>query len=330
VDVLVTGGAGFIGAHLCRALRATADVGRLVVLDDLSTGIASNLAGLDDVDLVVGSVLDQRLVDKLVSQCAAVAHLAAIPAVARSLAHPRATHDTNVTGTVQVLDAARAHGTYLIVASSSSVYGRGAARPTSEDHPTRPASPYAASKLAAESYALSYQRSFGLRVLALRFFNVFGPLQRADHAYAAVIPAFVAAAVSGQPLLVHGDGTQTRDFTYVADVSGVLADALTRQVASDHPVNVAFGSTTSLLSLIEQLEAVVGQPLSPEFGPPRPGDVHDSMADSAQLRTLFPTIGPTPLHEGLQATVDWFERTQTGAPRATDDRAPIVPLRRVR
>jgi len=306
VDVLVTGGAGFIGAHLCRALRGASEGGRLIVLDNLSTGIASNLAGVADVDVVVGSVLDQRLVDKLVSQCEAVVHLAAIPAVARSLDDPRATHDVNVTGTLEVLDAARAHGTYVIVASSSSVYGRGASLPTSEDHPTRPASPYAASKLAAESYALSYGRSFGLRVLALRFFNVFGPLQRADHAYAAVIPAFVAAAVSGQPLLVHGDGTQTRDFTYVGDVSAVLAEAVARGVTSDLPVNLAFGSNTSLLALIEELEAAVNRPLAREFGPIRSGDVHDSRANSARLRSLFPAVRPTSLRDGLAATVDWF------------------------
>jgi UDP-glucose 4-epimerase len=330
VDVLVTGGAGFIGAHLCRALRATPDVGRVIVLDDLSTGVASNLAGLDDIDVVVGSVLDQRLVDTLVSQCQAVAHLAAIPAVARSLDDPRATHDVNVTGTLEVLDAARVHGASVIVASSSSVYGPGAALPTSEDHATRPASPYAASKLAAESYALSYGRSFGLRVLVLRFFNVFGPLQRADHAYAAVIPAFVAAAVAGRPLLVHGDGSQTRDFTYVGDVSAILADAVARHATSELPVNLAFGSNTSLLSLIEELEAVVDRPLSREFGPARSGDVHDSRADSTRLHSLFPAVRPTPLPDGLRATVDWFQRAESRVPRADEHDAPIVPLRALR
>ena len=162
MDVLVTGGAGFIGAHLCRALRASPDVGRVIVLDDLSTGVASNLAGLDDVDVVVGSVLDQRLVDTLVSQCGAVAHLAAIPAVARSLDDPRATHDVNVNGTLEVLDAARARrlrdrGVVLVRLRR----GTRRCRPP-RTTATRPASPYAASKLAAESYALSYGRSFGL------------------------------------------------------------------------------------------------------------------------------------------------------------------------
>src|SRR5580658_10737590 len=192
MDVLVTGGAGFIGAHACRALSREGSVGRVFVLDDLSSGVASNLAGLEKVELVMGSVLDVELVTELTAQVETVVHLAAIPAVARSLVAPVASHDVNATGTVIVLDAARRLGRHVIVASSSSVYGTDADLPTREDQPTRPISPYAASKLAAESYALAYGRSFGLPVLALRFFNVYGPLQRADHAYAAVIPAFIA------------------------------------------------------------------------------------------------------------------------------------------
>ena len=167
------------------------------MLDDLSTGIASNLAGLDEVELVEGTILD----DEPGGRARGGGGRRGPPGgrtgrgeVARG---PRASHDANATGTVVVLEAARAHGAHVVVASSSSVYGRDVAMPTPEDHPTRPASPYAASKLAAEGYALAYARSFGLPVLAFRFFNVFGPLQRADHAYAAVIPAFVSAALAG-------------------------------------------------------------------------------------------------------------------------------------
>ncbi len=190
MDVLVTGGAGFIGSQVCAALRRGGLAGKLVVLDDLSTGLVANLSGVD-VELVEGTILDADLVGRLVAGVDAVVHLAAVPAVARSLQDPRASHDANATGTVVVLEAARANDAQVVVASSSSVYGRGVAMPTPEDHPTRPASPYAASKLATEAYALSFARSFGLPVLAFRFFNVFGPHQRADHAYAAVIPAFV-------------------------------------------------------------------------------------------------------------------------------------------
>jgi UDP-glucose 4-epimerase len=305
VDVLVTGGAGFIGSHVCAALDREGRAGRLVALDDLSTGLASNLSGVG-VELVEGTILDTELVNRLVSGVDAVVHLAAIPAVARSLQDPRASHDANATGTLNVLEAARTTGAPVVVASSSSVYGRGVAMPTPEDHPTRPASPYAASKLATESYALAYARSFGLPVLAFRFFNVFGPSQRAGHAYAAVIPAFVSAAQSGIPLTIHGDGTQTRDFTYVGDVAAVVCDALARRVTFDGPVNLAFGTNTSLLSLVALMEELVGHPLERAHGPSRPGDVHDSQADSTRLRSLFPHLRPTSLRDGVQATMEWF------------------------
>lgn len=306
MDVLVTGGAGFIGSHVCRSLRSSGLGGRIVVLDDLSTGLESNLTGVDSIELHRGSILDEDMVSALVGEVDAVVHLAAIPAVARSLKNPRRSHDANATGTVIVLEAARQHGRYVVVASSSSVYGRNVALPTSEDHPTRPASPYAASKLAAESYTLSYARSFGMEVLALRFFNVFGPLQRAGHAYAAVIPAFIAAALDGKPLSVHGDGTQTRDFTYVGDVTAVILDALEHKTTPDTPINLAFSTNTSLLALIDELEGLLGFAVEREFGPPRGGDVHDSQADCSRPKSLFPSVVQTPLREGLKETVAWF------------------------
>jgi UDP-glucose 4-epimerase len=306
MDVLVTGGAGFIGAHVCTELGRPGRARRVIVLDDLSTGLTSNLAGLDHAELVVGSVLDDRLVTDLMSRVDAVVHLAAVPAVARSLEDPRTSYEVNATGTVIVLEAARRHGCHAIVASSSSVYGPGAVLPAREDQPTRPASPYAASKLAAETWALACGRSFGLPVLALRFFNVFGPLQRADHAYAAVIPAFVAAALAGRPLTVHGDGTQTRDFTYVGDVAAVVADAVARRVTSELPVNLAFRSRTSLLALISAIEQLLGRPVARVMAPPRAGDVHDSQADPTRLTSLFASVSPTSLDEGLRATMDWF------------------------
>jgi len=306
MDVLVTGGAGFIGSHVCRALRSAGN-GRIVVLDDLSTGNRANLADVEGVELVEGTILDEGLVAQLVGYTDAVVHLAAVPAVARSLEDPRASHDANATGTVVVLEEARRHGTHVVVASSSSVYGRGVTMPTREDHPTRPASPYAASKLATEGYALAYARSFGLPALVFRFFNVFGPLQRADHAYAAVIPSFINAALAGRPLTVDGDGTQTRDFTYVGDVAAVIAGAVEQSVTADQPVNLAFGSRTSLLTLISELERLLGKRLATQHGPSRPGDVHDSQGDSTALRSLFPGVSATPLGLGLRATVDWYE-----------------------
>jgi UDP-glucose 4-epimerase len=309
MKVLVTGGAGFIGANLCRSLVAAPEVNEVVVLDDLSTGRKGNLAGLAGVELVEGSVLDAGLLDRLFEGTSAVVHLAARPSVPRSLADPMATHQVNATGTMEVLEAARRCGRpHVVVASSSSVYGANPALPKREDMATRPVSPYAASKLAAESAALAYGHSFGLPVLAFRFFNVFGPLQPADHAYAAVVPVFVAAALRGEPLPVHGDGGQTRDFTVVESVVSVLTQAVVGSVSHPEPVNLAFGTRVSLLELIGVLEEVVGHPLERRHSDPRPGDVHDSQADQTTLRRLFPAIEPVPLEAGLRATVEWWER----------------------
>jgi UDP-glucose 4-epimerase len=314
MNVLVTGGAGFIGSHVCRVLDGCETVERVVVLDDLSTGQASNLDGNGSVELFVGSILDETLVSQLATGVDAIVHLAAIPAVGRSIRDPRASHDANATGTLVLLEAARNAGCYIVVASSSSVYGRGATLPTSEDHPVRPANPYAASKLAAESYALAYARSFGLHVLVFRFFNVYGPLQRADHAYAAVIPAFASAVHKGSPMYIDGDGTQTRDFTYVGDVAAIVTDAILRRVTCEGPVNLAFGTSTSLLVLASELESVSARKVDREFRAPRAGDVHDSQADGNILANLFPAIRPTRFRDGLRDTLDWFEADGNGKP----------------
>jgi UDP-glucose 4-epimerase len=309
VKVVVTGGAGFIGANLCRALANDSATAGVVALDDLSTGYHHNLVSVHGVDLVEGSILDANLLDQVFEEADAVVHLAARPSVPRSLADPMASHVTNATGTMEVLEAARRGGCpHVLVASSSSVYGANPALPKREDMATMPASPYAASKLAAESAALAYGRSFDLPVLAFRFFNVFGPLQAPGHAYAAVVPTFIAAALRGDPLPVHGDGRQTRDFTYVDSVVAVLRDAIHRQVTDPEPVNLAFGTRVSLLDLIERLEKVTGRPLLRNHTESRPGDVRDSQADQSRLRRLFPTIEPVELEEGLRATVEWFER----------------------
>ncbi len=307
MKVVVTGGAGFIGANLCRTLVAEPGVQEVVALDDLSTGSRQNLAVLDQVSLVEGSILDAALLDELFHEAGAVVHLAARPSVARSLADPMASHLTNATGTMEVLEAARRRGgVQVVVASSSSVYGANPALPKREDLATMPVSPYAAGKLAAEAASLAYGRSFDLPVLAFRFFNVFGPLQTSDHAYAAVVPAFVASALRHDPLPVHGDGRQTRDFTYVGNVAAVLAEAVVRHVTYPGPVNLAFGTRVSLLDLIELLERVVGRPLPRIHTESRAGDVRDSQADQTRFRELFPGIEPVSLEEGLRATVAWF------------------------
>lgn len=303
--VVVTGGAGFIGANLCRRLAATPDVKHIVAIDDLSSGSVENLADVS-VELVRDSVLDQALLSDVLADADAVVHLAARPSVPRSLHDPVATHHANATGTIYVLEAARRHGAHVIVASSSSVYGSTAELPKHEDLPTRPLSPYAASKLATESYALAYQESFDLPVLALRFFNVYGPLQPAGHAYSAVVPAFLDAALGGRPLTVYGDGRQTRDFTYVGTVTTALTDAVVHRVTSRAPTNLAFGTRTSLLDLIDRLQAVLGHPVEVRHGPARSGDVKDSQASDERVRGLFPDIVPVPLEHGLAETAAWF------------------------
>ncbi|GIH71410.1 UDP-glucose 4-epimerase-like protein [Sphaerimonospora thailandensis] len=308
----MTGGAGFIGANLCRALITRPEIEAVTVLDDLSTGERRNIDDIG-VELVTGSILDRELLADLVSAATTVVHLAARPSVPRSLADPLASHTVNATGTLHVMEACRATGPHVILASSSSVYGNCAEPYKHEDLPTRPLSPYAASKVAAEAYALAYAESFGLRVLPFRFFNVYGPMQPAGHAYAAVIPAFVSAALSGEPVPIHGDGTQSRDFTYIGTVAEVLTDAVVRQVTSGTSVNLAYGTRVSLLSLKDALAAVFGRPVEAAFLPPRPGDIGASQASPRLLAKLFPGVRPVPLDEGLSRTVEWFEKN-TGTP----------------
>lgn len=306
MNVVVTGGAGFIGANLCRELSARPGIGRIIALDDLSTGRAANLEGVD-AELVEGTILDPDLLDDVVSSADAVVHLAARPSVPRSLADPFASHEANATGTVRVLEACRRRGSHMVAASSSSVYGAVPTLPKHEDLPTRPLSPYAASKLATEAYVLGHGASFGLPVLALRFFNVYGPLQPAGHAYAAVVPAFIDAMLRGAPVTVFGDGLQTRDFTYVGTIVRVLADAVLREVTCPGPVNLAFGTRVSIRELIQHLAAAVGGPSpSVQHRAARPGDVRDSQAADHVLRGLFPDVTPVPLDEGLAETVRWF------------------------
>jgi UDP-glucose 4-epimerase len=310
VRLLITGIAGFIGANLARRAAADPAVSHLRGIDDLSTGTLDSLTGLD-VDLIQGSILDPAALDAALADRDAVVHLAALASVPRSLREPLASHTANVTGTLVLLEAARRHDVrHVVLASSSSVYGANPTLPAPELTWTRPLSPYAASKLAAEAYALAYQASFGLPTLALRFFNVYGPGQRHDHPYAAVIPRFVHAALAGEPVLVHGDGRQSRDFTHVEAVCAVLLDAVRRRVCHPGPVNLAFGVRTELRAVLTELEGLLGRPIDRRYAQPRPGDVRDSAADPATLRQLFPELAPVPLRTGLADTVAWFQQRE--------------------
>ncbi|MEM9521103.1 MAG: NAD-dependent epimerase/dehydratase family protein [Actinomycetota bacterium] len=308
MQILVTGGAGFIGANLCQALERSGH--QATAFDDLSTGAAANLDGTN-TELIVGSILDPVATIAAAAEADAIVHLAARPSVPRSIADPVPSHLVNATGTVNVLEAARTDGLrHVITAGSSSVYGANPALPKHAGLATRPVSPYAASKLAAEAYTLAYGHSYDLPTLSFRFFNVFGPLQAAGHAYAAVIPTFVEAALAGRPLPVHGDGTQSRDFTFVDTLTAVIIDALERQVTSDEPVNLAYGTRTTLLSVIDLMSELLGRSVVVDFLPSRAGDIPHSQADDSQLRSLFPSIVPTPLDTGLKATIDWMRDLQ--------------------
>lgn len=306
MHVLITGGAGFIGSNLARFLLNQPDAPSVSVIDDLSTGSRRNLDGLD-VRFIEGSILDLERLGDSATGVDAIVHLGAIPSVPRSIANPRASHEANTTGTLNVLEVAREQGTeHVIVASSSSVYGSNPALPKSEFDWTRPMSPYAVGKQATEGYALAYQFSYGLKTLAFRFFNVYGPGQAAGHAYAAVIPKFLDAALNGRPLEIQGDGTQSRDFTFVDTVCAVIHDALVRQVHSPDPVNLAYGTNTTLLELIALMEGQLGREVTRDFVDPRVGDVRASQADSSKVRELFPAVTPVSLEPGLASTIEWF------------------------
>jgi UDP-glucose 4-epimerase len=322
VRVVVTGGAGFIGANLVRRLldggagggaaggsggaAGSADI-EVVVVDDLSTGFRANLAACPQAQLLEGTILDDAVLDEAIAGADAIVHLAAVPSVPRSIAAPGPSHDANATGTLKVLEAARRAGNvHTIVASSSSVYGANPTLPKSEDLRPAPLSPYAVSKLAAESYTLAFQHCYALPTLAFRFFNVFGPLQAPGHAYAAVVPTFLDHALNDRPLPVHGDGEQSRDFTYVGTVTAVLADAITRTVTHPEPVNLAFGTRRTLNEAIAELEHQLGRTLPIDRQPPRHGDVRHSQADQTRLLKLFPDVRPIPFEDGLAATIHWF------------------------
>jgi len=305
VRLLITGGAGFIGSNL--AGLALAHGHEATVIDDLSTGFEENLEGLD-VRFVKASILDGNMMRTALEDVDSVVHLAALGSVPRSIKDPVATHAANATGTLCVLESARAVGVnHVTVASSSSVYGLNPALPKSEREWVRPMSPYAVTKLATEQYPLAYQQSYGMRTVAFRFFNVYGPRQRAGHVYAAVIPTFVEALLARKALQVNGDGDHSRDFTYVGTVSRILLDAAERHLSHPEPVNLAFGTNTTLLELVSKIERVSGLPAEVTHGDPRPGDVQHSQADNAVLRSLFPDIEPVSLDQGLSETVEWFK-----------------------
>jgi UDP-glucose 4-epimerase len=306
VRILITGGAGFIGSNLVRYLNARQPGWHVRVLDDFSAGSEKALRGLE-VEVVAGSVLDSPLLDETMRSVDAIVHLAEVSGVPRSIDDPGRGCAVNVTGTLNVLEAARRSDVgHFIYASSDAVYGGNPELPRSETHGTRPMSPYGASKLAAESYVLAYGSSYGLGALAFRLFSVYGPGQSAAGGKAPVVATFLYNALRGVPLTVTGDGEQTRDFTYVDSVCAAIEVALTEKITSGDPVNLAFGTRRTLIELAAEIELIVDFPLAVNRSAARIGDVQDSQADDSRLRELFPSVAPVELSEGLLTTIKWL------------------------
>ena len=300
---VVTGGAGFIGSSLVRALLQ--EGGRVRVVDDFSTGRRGNLP--DGVDLLEGDVA--RIADEAVRGADVVYHLAAIPSVPRSVERPLETQHATGEATLAVLRAAARAGVRRVVyASSSSVYGDTPSLPKREDMPPRPLSPYAVAKLGGELYARSWAQRGAPETVSLRFFNVFGPRQDPDSPYAAVVPIFIRCLLEGRPLPVYGDGAQTRDFTFVGDVVRGIILAGAVPGISGRVYNLAGGRPVAVAGLGRALAKLLGAEARMEFRPPRPGDIRDSWADVSAARRDLGFGAATPLEEGLGATLEWFRR----------------------
>lgn len=301
---LVTGGAGFIGSHLTEALLTRGD--RVRIVDNFSSGKKSNLR--PGAEVVEGDLADDGVAARAVAGCDYVLHQAAVPSVPRSMKDPLGTHRANVDGTMQLLVAARDAGVKrLVFAGSSSTYGNSAVLPKREDMRPAPISPYALQKHIGEQYCQLFTSVYGLETVTTRYFNVFGPRQAPDSQYSGVISLFTKALLAGQAPLIHGDGRQTRDFTYVANVvDGVLRAATTEGVAGE-VINIATGGRISLLELVRVLQMITGSNVAPTFGPPREGDVQDSQADIFKARKLLGYEPTVPFEEGLRHTVAWFK-----------------------
>jgi UDP-glucose 4-epimerase len=307
VKALVTGGAGFIGHHLVRALLARGD--EVAVIDDYRTGSKARLVPvLDRIQLVEGDIRDAGAIDAAMAGVEVVYHEAALPSVARSMADPRLTTDINVNGTVEVmLGAARAAVRRVVLAGSSSVYGSRETLPRREDQPPDPRSPYATSKLAAELLVHQLGAYHGVESVVLRYFNVFGPGQDPDSEYAAVVPRFITTALRGERPTIHGDGQQSRDFTYIDNVVLANLRAAEASGASGITANIGAGGRYTLLELLAAIGARLGRDIEPVFAEARPGDVRHSQADVDLARRCLGYEVVVPFEEGIGRTVEWFE-----------------------
>ncbi len=299
----ITGGAGFIGSNLAASLIA--DGHEVTIVDDLSTGLKSNI-DQKNCKFIEMSITDGAKLKHVLKSSEVIFHFGARGSVPRSIKNPVATHEVNATGTLNVLEAARENGAHVLFSSSSSVYGRNMNLPKDEKMWLGPLTPYAASKLAAESYVEAYGAAYALPVTILRFFNVFGPRQRPDHAYAAVIPKWIWLAMNNQPLEIYGDGSQSRDFTYVKTVVDIAKAAMEQKILTEGAVNLAYGNRIFLTDLVDLLKKEFPN-LNVKNIEVRKGDVKESQNSPALLKNLFPDIQPAIFKSALIETIQWLK-----------------------
>lgn len=302
---LVTGGAGFIGSHVCDALLARGT--RVRVLDDLSTGKRENVPV--GAELLVGDVADPAVVRDVTAGIEGCFHLAAIASVTRGMEDWLGTHRANLTGTITLLDALRRRDVPVVYASSAAVYGDSRLLPIREDAPLHPLSAYGADKLGCELHARVATHVHGVPTTGLRFFNVYGPRQDPASPYSGVISIFCERLRAGRSIQIHGDGGQTRDFVYVADVVAALLAAMDTRPVGAPVLNVCTGRATSVRMLAETIGAVLGHEPLVEYGPVRPGDIRESIGDNAGLRQVLQVAPSTVLHDGLAQVLDWMNRS---------------------
>jgi len=315
--VAVTGGAGFIGSNLTK--RLLSEGYEVVVVDDLSTGLLSNI-DQDKSTFHQISVTDPTSLATALKDCETIFHLAARGSVPRSIKNPVATHEVNTTGTLNILEVARASGAHVVFSSSSSVYGRNMQLPKDESMWLGPMTPYAASKLAAEGYVQAYTSAYNVPTTLLRFFNVFGPRQRPDHEYAAVLPKWIWLAMQGKPIDVYGDGTASRDFTFVETVLDIALTSMKEKITTQGAMNLAYGNRIFLNETIEMLKKHFPD-LQVNYKENRLGDVKESQNSPSLLKSLFPAITPKPFEDALAETIVWlkdFGQSVANGPKTLD------------
>jgi len=314
--ILLTGGAGFIGSNIAESLVEHPDIDKVVVLDNLSTGSEENISGVlrhPKFSFWKGDIRDFKTCMEASRGMDIVCHQAALGSVPRSIKDPQTTNDVNINGTLNVFYSAKENNIKKIVfASSSSVYGDNTSLPKKEEVIGNPLSPYAVTKQAGELYAKAFSKSYDFHFIGLRYFNVFGPNQSPDGPYAAVIPLFILNTMKNKPSVINGDGSQSRDFTHVANVVQANINSILSNdsKAWNNIYNIAFGGCATLLELFNMIQKVAGKQIKPTFGPPRLGDIQNSLADISKAMKNLSYEPQLSLSEGLKLTYDWFSKRE--------------------